>query len=299
VAPLEGCVFVATQGFRASQILANGASTFEVTIPFSRGTIRFVFSNRGDLDHIASFIRENGLVSYETPTPSVFVSLAQRGSGLALDIGANTGIFTLLAAAANPDLRVYAFEPLASVRELLHANIAHNPDLAPRIAVQPCALSRASGSSVFFETINDQGLITTSSSLELDYARQAGEYRRVTVITRTLDSWAEAVQPASVALLKIDVEGHEDAVIAGGRNTVSRHRPFIIVEILGPSRVEAFDRMLLESKYLDFALSPTALRHCLRVRFHADAWNHLLCPAEKIQQIFTLCGQLNLDLQFP
>jgi FkbM family methyltransferase len=283
----------------SEQMLSDDAAKFEITISSARGPTGFAFENRGNRDHIASFIRENGLVSYETPTPSVFVSLAQQGSGLALDIGANTGVFTLLAAAANPDLRVYAFEPLESVRELLHANIAHNPDLAPRIAVEPFALSRASGSSAFFETINDQGLVTTSSSLELDYARQAGEYRRVTVITRTLDGWAEAVEPAPIALLKIDVEGHEDAVIEGGRNTINRHRPFIAVEILGPSRLEAFDRMLVESEYLDLALSPAALRHCLRVQFHADGWNHLLCPAEKIQQIFTLCGELNLDLEFP
>jgi FkbM family methyltransferase len=131
--------------------LANGASTFEITIPSSRGTTRFVFSNCGNLDHIASFIGNNGLVGYETRTPSVFVCLAQQAPGLMLDIGANTRIFTLLAAAANPGLRVSAFEPLESVRGRLHANIAHNPDLAARIAVEPFALSHANGRFPFFE----------------------------------------------------------------------------------------------------------------------------------------------------
>jgi FkbM family methyltransferase len=217
--------------------LANGASTFEITIPSSRGTTRFVFSNCGNLDHIASFIGNNGLVGYETRTPSVFVCLAQQAPGLMLDIGANTRIFTLLAAAANPGLRVSAFEPLESVRGRLHANIAHNPDLAARIAVEPFALSHANGRFPFFETINDHGLVTTSSSLELEHARQVGEYCKHTIITRTLDDWAETLGPATIALMKIDVEGHEDAVIEGGRKTIDRHRPFIIVEILGPSSV--------------------------------------------------------------
>jgi FkbM family methyltransferase len=278
--------------------LANGASTFEITIPSSRGTIRFFFSNRRNLDHIATLIRDNGLASYETPTPSVFRSLAQQASGLALDIGANTGIFTLLAAAANPELRVCAFEPLESVRERLHANIAHNPDLALRITVEPFALSGANGSFPFFETINDQGLVTTSSSLELAHARQVGEYRRHTIIAQTLDRWAETLGPATIALMKIDVEGHEHAVIQGGRKTIRRHRPFIIVEILGPSKVEAFDRMLIENDYLDIALCSTALQHCLRVHFHPDAWNHLLCPAEKARQILTLCREIDLRLEF-
>ncbi len=278
--------------------MSDDPAPVEITIPSGRGSTRFAFGNRGNRDHIASFIRENGLASYEAPTPSVFVRLAQQARGLALDIGANTGIFTLLAAAANPELRVCAFEPLKSVRELLRANIAHNPDLARRIAVEPFALSRANGSFPFFETINNQGLVTTSSSLELEHAQRVGEYRRSTVVTQTLDGWAETLGPAAIQLVKIDVEGHEGAVIEGGRRTVDRHRPFIVVEILGLSRVEAFDRMLTESDYLDIALSSTALRHCLWVGFHGDAWNHLLCPAEKAHHILTLCRELDLRLEF-
>jgi hypothetical protein len=40
------------------------------------------------------------------------------------------------------------------------------------------------------------------------------------------------------------------------------------------------------------------LRHCLRVGFHGDAWNHLLCPAEKAHHILTLCRELDLRLEF-
>jgi FkbM family methyltransferase len=278
--------------------LSDRAFTFEITIRSADGSTRFVFGNRDNQDHIASFIRANGLASYEAPTPAVFVHLAQQVAGLALDVGANTGIFALLAAAANPQLRVCAFEPLESVQELLHENLAHNPDLAPRVAVEPFALSNVNGSFPFFETINDQGLITTSSSLELEHAQQVGDFRSSCVITRTLDAWAETLGPAAIELVKIDVEGHEDAVIEGGRKTIDRHRPFIIVEILGPCRVEAFDRMLIESDYLDIALAPGALRHCLRVRFHGDAWNHFLCPAEKAQRILALCRELDLRLEF-
>ncbi|MBV9377944.1 MAG: FkbM family methyltransferase [Alphaproteobacteria bacterium] len=278
--------------------MSDRAFTFEITIPSADGSIRFVFGNRDNRDHIASFIRAKGLASYEAPTPSVFVHLARQVAGLVLDVGANTGVFALLAAAANPQLCVCAFEPLESVRELLRENLAYNPGLASRIAVEPFALSRANGSFPFFETINDQGLITTSSSLELEHAQQVGDFRSSSVVTRTLDGWAEALGRAAIELVKIDVEGHEDAVIEGAQKTIDRHRPFIILEILGPSRVEAFDRMLIESDYLDIALTPSALRHCLRVRFHADAWNHLLCPAEKAQRVLALCRELDLRLEF-
>jgi len=278
--------------------LAHNDPTFEVTIPSARGLVRFLFGNRSNLDFIASLIRANGLASYEVPTPAIFVSLVQEYPGLVLDVGAKTGLFALLGAAANPMSRVYACEPLESARELLCANMACNPDLAARIAVAPFGLSRAHGSFPFFETINNQGLVSTSSSLELDFARQIGEYRNNTIVTQTLDGWAETFDQTPIQLIKIDVEGHEHAVIAGGRKAIGRHRPFIIIEILGAAEVGTINDLLTEENYLDIALAPDVLRHCLQARFHGDAWNHLLCPAEKASRIFSLCRQLNLRMEF-
>jgi FkbM family methyltransferase len=42
-----------------------------------------------------------------------------------LDVGANTGLYSLLAAAAHPDARVTAFEPYVPVAAPLGANLAH------------------------------------------------------------------------------------------------------------------------------------------------------------------------------
>jgi hypothetical protein len=99
-------------------------------------------------------------------------------------------------------------------------------------------------------------------------------------------------------MVKIDVEGHEHAVIEGGRSTIERDRPFIIIEILGTAKFEVINTMLIEASYIDIALSPAALRHCLTLGFHSDAWNHLLCRTEKAYQILALCRELNLGLEF-
>jgi len=121
--------------------LSDRAFTFEIRIPSTDGSIRFVFGNRDNRDHIASLIRANGLANYEAPMPSVFARLAQQASGLALDIGANTGVFELLAAAANPQLRVCAFEPLESVRELLYETWRAIP-ISPRASPSSRSLCR-------------------------------------------------------------------------------------------------------------------------------------------------------------
>jgi FkbM family methyltransferase len=278
--------------------LRGDSETFEVEISSSRGPIQFLFTNRDNLDFIASLVSANGLAKYEEPTPAIFVGLVQAVTGSVLDVGANTGLFALLAAAANPVVRVFAFEPLAAVREALHANIVCNPRLAARIAVEPIGLSRTDGDVPFFETINDQGFITTSSSLEFDHARRVGgRFFEHTITTRTLDHWANTMENCSIGMIKIDVEGHEHAVIEGGRCTISRHRPFIIVEVLGPSEVIPINDLLTNERYLDFALAPGVLRYCQKVRFHSDGWNHLLCPAENASEILFLCKQLALRIE--
>jgi len=262
-----------------------------------RGPIRFAFSSGGERDTIGFLVRASGLASYESPTPAIFAGLVGEAEGAVLDIGANTGIYTLLAAAASPAARVCAFEPVAQARELLHANLALNPDLASRIVVECRALSRVCATLPFFETINDRGFVSTSSSLELGHAMQIGEHVRRDVTTETLDGWAAANGAGPIRLVKMDVEGHEHAVLEGGRRVIGRHRPFIVAEMLGGADFAALNRILLEDGYRDFALAPDAARECATLRFHPDAWNHLLCPVEKIGRISLLCEQLNVPLE--
>lgn len=278
--------------------MADDLFNFGVTYPSPSELITFVFGNRRRLDHIAAMVQAHGLVNYEMPTPGVMVSLCRDEEGVALDIGANTGLFSLLLAAANEKLQVHAFEPLVPVRDLLMDNIALNPVLAGRIKVEPFGLSRSDGSFPFYETINNQGLVTTSSSLELDSAKQQGEYREHTITTRTLDGWAADAGDPPIALVKCDVEGHEHAVLEGGWSTFSRHRPFIIIEVLGDADVKVHNRFAHELGYVDLVLATTTLRHCATIRFHPDGWNHLLVPAEKTARVFKLCRQLGLTLTF-
>jgi FkbM family methyltransferase len=267
-----------------------------MSLPGLGEPICFAFSG-GERDHIASLVSAHGLVSYEAPTPAVLAGLIREVSGLVLDIGANTGIFTLLAAATRATARVCAFEPLESARKQLHTNIACNPRMAPRIAVSPLALSHRRAVAPFFETINDHGLISTSSTLEQGHAIQVGNHVRREVATETLDDWMEASDEGPIGLMKIDVEGHEHAVVEGGRQTIRRDRPIIIIEILGAAEVTALNSMLAKRDYRDFVLSPVGLRWCPRIVFHAGFWNHLLCPVEKIGVVSTVCQRIDLRFE--
>jgi FkbM family methyltransferase len=223
--------------------------------------------------------------------------LVRQSNGCVLDIGANTGVFSLLAAAANPGIRVCAFEPLESVCMLLRDNLALNPDLADRISVYPFALSNASGSCEFYETINGAGLVTTSSSLELAHVLQVGAFRRHVIPIDTIDGWTATLGLGGIALIKIDVEGHEYAVMEGGRATMSHHRPWLTIEVLGNAPAEYLTRMVDEIGYCDFVISPGQLRYCAVVRHDPYGWNHLLCPAESVSRLLQGCRELGLRLE--
>jgi FkbM family methyltransferase len=259
--------------------------------------IEFKLSDSAHLDYIAGLVRQHGLSSYEAPMPDLVAWLVRMLGGYMLDVGANTGLFTLLAAAANPTIKVCAFEPLGSVCELLRANLALNQRLASRINVYQIGLSNVAGTFDFYETINDIGLVTTSSSLEIEHAQHVGTYRKQVITTETMDGWAARLDGGRISIVKIDVEGHEYAVIEGAKETIARNRPFITIEVLGESRVDRINELLFEKNYLDFVITPTALRHCLSIRHHSDGWNHLLCPSDQVAFILQGCRELNLGIE--
>lgn len=173
---------------------------------------------------------------FELPESEVLWRLADPGE-LALDVGVNIGYMSsILAAQVGPSGTVLAFEPHPDVSAEAAANIAHWAEFAVApITLNRFALSERPGRLPLFVPDSfdlNRGL----SSLN---AKGSG-WRTVMVEVTTLDA---AVGPtAVVGCLKIDVEGHEAEVLAGGTTTLGRravrdilfedHNPY-------PSRVTA------------------------------------------------------------
>ena len=144
-------------------------------------------------------------------------------SGLALDIGAHDGLLTLPLAAL-PGARVLAFEPLPSAFARLRAATAH----LPNVECRPEALGDAPGEAVLTLPVLDGAPQEQWASLAKDYAgfaRVGAVARRVPVIT--LDSLALE----GVTAVKLDAEGHEEAVLRGAAATLRRCRPVLSVEV--------------------------------------------------------------------
>jgi hypothetical protein len=93
---------------------------------------------------------KEGLHHYEPPLPMLVVSYLSRYQGTFIDVGANTGLYSLIAAAVSEDVNVVAFEPLPQIYAKLVENIRLNEAFARRTRTSPVALSRRTGTRRLF-----------------------------------------------------------------------------------------------------------------------------------------------------
>lgn len=152
-----------------------------------------------------------------------------RSDAWSLDIGANIGVFTWHM--ARHSAKVVTFEP--------------QPHLARRLAgafgksvqVEQVALSDTEGEAVL--RVPDEIAMNGRATVEPTNLLADFPVHTVTVPLRRLDSY----ELGAVALMKIDVEGHELSVLQGARNLLQRDRPAVIVEAEDRHRSGAVDEV--------------------------------------------------------
>ncbi len=124
-----------------------------------------------------------------------------------LDIGANQGLYSVLAA-RNPNcLWVTAFEPVPKTARLLARNLALNA-VAKRVSVVEAGISNTESKAIIHIPTGHSG----AASLKPSGGGGASERLEVALVNHTrLD---QIRMPDAPLIVKIDVEGHEDTVVA-------------------------------------------------------------------------------------
>ncbi|MDE2228382.1 MAG: FkbM family methyltransferase [Alphaproteobacteria bacterium] len=136
----------------------------------------------------------------------------------AIDVGANEGGYIHFM--KRYARRVYAFEPVPWLAEALARKFA------PRVVVRNVALSRESGTAVLRIPVVAGARVTGLATLDAAAAAD-GAFEEIEVRTLPLDE----VFAGDAGFIKVDVEGHEEAVLAGAARTIARCRPRLLVEI--------------------------------------------------------------------
>jgi FkbM family methyltransferase len=179
-----------------------------------------------------------GMQGHEPHTLLAWASLAEN-SRVVLDVGANTGLFALVAAAVSPGAAVHAFEPLARIAALLKQNVALNP--AFQVTVHQSAVGGANDQLPIHDPGGDN---CYSASLDADFlVGSKKDSYLVPVIT--LDQFAADQGLSAMDLVKIDVEGYEEPALAGMMSSIQRFRPVIVLEVIDRGRTrQNLDRIL-------------------------------------------------------
>ena len=184
-----------------------------------------------DVTDGSAYLRYFHARAYE-PQLTAFIAEAVRPGSVFVDVGANIGLFTLLAArCASPGGRILAFEPHPGARAQLRELIDMN-GLTDGVTVSDAALSDRSAPATTLFLSSDSSL----STLDPTFAPLGGLHpfrTGVKVPVSSLDDWLEASGPpwaiASIDVMKIDVEGTEERVIRGMTRTLARHPSLKIV----------------------------------------------------------------------
>lgn len=165
--------------------------------------------------------------TYEEPTTDLVKRLSRHGWTF-VDVGANAGYFSLLAADLGGETaKVVAFEPNPRLSQMLRASVDLNgPETSRRITVVQagCSDSRATSSLALSPDPRNSGL----SSLEPSVGDVWDSPNLLDINTVRLDEWCmtNGYKPDAV---KIDVEGHELSVIRGMTGLLERGRPGALI----------------------------------------------------------------------
>ena len=248
----------------------------------------FVLDAREGADLVAHQMADG---SYEAPLPMLIMASVARTTGMFLDIGANTGLYSILASKARDGVKVAAFEPYPPIAEVLQSNLQAN-HIEDQVQVHPLALSDSTGTVSLFIPDPSHGLLETSASLEESFKPYSGT---VNVEKRRLDD-IDLTQPVSV--IKIDIEGHEAACIYGARGCLERDRPLVFAEML-PGAARHFyklSKMLEELDYIIFRLRPQCVIACRAVEHDPLSWNYGFVPREHYPLFRECCTAHGLEL---
>jgi FkbM family methyltransferase len=235
-------------------------------------------------DHVQQRIYFFGL--YELIDSYLFWNLIEPGM-VVVDAGANIGQYSLLASARVGSAgRVYSFEPVPQVYSRLRSCVTDNS--LRNITLNEVALwdrEEVIRMGMPEHMKGNLGAFTAGIS------RAAAD--AVEVRAMRLDTYASTQELTRLDFIKFDIEGAESNAIKGARETLSRFRPTILMEIyrLGLSRmgtsVEELWRQMQALDYRAWRLGYRG-RDCCEVTDPSilTQENLLFCPAQPPAVLF-------------
>jgi FkbM family methyltransferase len=188
---------------------------------------------------------------------------AARRATVMIDVGAYTGLFTLVGTTVNETMQAHAFEIVPEVFHALVDNCVRN-DVLDRTFLYAEGLGRPDAEMTIPARSRDSALPSFySTRLHFDTG--------VRVRFRALDSVARALPRDAKVVVKIDVEGTEDAVLEYGQEFLEAFRPDVLCEVLeGVGDAMAVEKLLSVHGYKFYLVRGGALHRADHVQGHRE-----------------------------
>ena len=245
----------------------------EASIRIGSRTLRLNLANPAE--RLLYYAPYNLLNGYRNSDLFSVISRLASPSAVFVDIGANLGLYSLLA-------RETGFETLLFEPEPVHYSFL-NRNVSVFCKTVDCALSNSCGTTNFYVSGEEN---SGSSSLVMpEGGWSKSEYKNVVPVrVSTFDAILSELNlnPSSIRLIKIDVEGNEEQTVRGMENYLrSSHAAPIWCEVRGPSSGRGRNSAVSVSSFLaKFGYAP--------FQYHKGRISPLSVDRDPLPQVFDI-----------
>lgn len=283
---------VVRRGLVAMQALARSSEWFagrwriNGTPTVTLAGARFRMLGRGDdgvLD--AAYYRR----AWEASETKLFAALVQDAE-LVLDLGANTGVYSLLATSLSSTARVIAVEPSPANADRLRANVRLNGET--RITVVEAAVGASEG-TLEIAVPADGSICDVASAVDgFSRAFYGIAYTTISVAQTTVDRLVADHAITRVDLIKLDVEYFELSVLKGATETLNTLSPIVMAEVfdydvltghnpdlrgrIPPDNSELIEQLMASHGYAFFAIGASGILRVSTLRGIPDGGSNYL-----------------------
>ncbi|MGI8584328.1 MAG: FkbM family methyltransferase [Chitinophagaceae bacterium] len=225
---------------------------------------------------------QNGLYgSWEKESLKIWAELSKRANYI-LDVGANTGVYSLIAKSLNPSANVFAIEPVDVNFEVLKKNITKNKF---DIIAEKCAMSGEEGTARMFilkDQLNYMSSVNDNRYVKHPEITGQSEVVAIDVSLKTYAYLQEKYKIPEIDLIKIDVEGYEIEVIKGMYDVIMRDKPNILIEVMGDENALVLNEMFHEIGYKYISIDEISKACIVDKLWDNDHHNFLICNEDTI-----------------